>query len=220
MIYHVKKTDAGFDYKNGWDAPNGFAKAETLELQHFMGDKPQHFPKVQARVLYDDKNIYVFFKVHDNYIRAVAVKTHDPVCRDSCVEFFFIPSENLADGYFNVEINCGGTMLLYHQTARGTNQRKAALDDCEKIRIKASLPKIVEPEIQQPTTWTLQYAIDVEMLKKYTNVVKPAKGVKWLANFYKCADNTSHPHWLTWNKVDLPKPDFHRPEFFGTLIFE
>ena len=39
------------------------------------------------------------------------------------------------------------------------------------------------------------------------------------ANFYKCADRTAHPHFLAWNRVDAPAPDFHRPDFFGELIF-
>lgn len=35
-----------------------------------------------------------------------------------------------------------------------------------------------------------------------------------------CADNTSHPHWLTWSPVDYPKPNFHLPQSFGFLEFE
>jgi hypothetical protein len=34
-----------------------------------------------------------------------------------------------------------------------------------------------------------------------------------------CADATSHPHWLSWSPANLSEPDFHRPEFFGTLVF-
>jgi hypothetical protein len=38
-------------------------------------------------------------------------------------------------------------------------------------------------------------------------------------NFYKCADGTDSPHYVTWNPVQTPTPDFHRPEFFGELYF-
>ena len=38
------------------------------------------------------------------------------------------------------------------------------------------------------------------------------------ANFYKCGDKTAHPHFLSWNPVGTPSPDFHRPDFFGELI--
>jgi sialate O-acetylesterase len=213
-IYKVKRTNSANLKDINWESAN------TLELKNYMGDKPAHFPKVQAKLLYDDKNIYVCFTVDDQYVRAVAQKTHDMVCRDSCVEFFFTPSENIADGYFNLETNCGGTLLLYHQTSRGQNVKMVAEKDCEKIKMMPSLPKIVEPEIKEPTTWTLRYAMPLDFLEKHAKVTKPAKGVKWYANFYKCADQTSQPHWLTWSKVDLPKPDFHRPEFFGIIEFE
>ena len=39
------------------------------------------------------------------------------------------------------------------------------------------------------------------------------------ANFYKCADKAAHPHYLSWNRIEIPSPDFHRPDFFGELIF-
>ena len=41
---------------------------------------------------------------------------------------------------------------------------------------------------------------------------------KLRANFYKCGDKTAHPHFLSWNPVGTPAPDFHRPDFFGELI--
>ncbi|MDA0991466.1 MAG: carbohydrate-binding family 9-like protein, partial [Verrucomicrobia bacterium] len=48
---------------------------------------------------------------------------------------------------------------------------------------------------------------------------RPAPGVSWRSNLYKCGDATSHPHWLTWSPIDRPKPDFHVPDQFGTLTF-
>jgi hypothetical protein len=29
----------------------------------------------------------------------------------------------------------------------------------------------------------------------------------------------AHPHYLSWNRIDIPQPDFHRPDFFGELKF-
>ena len=39
-------------------------------------------------------------------------------------------------------------------------------------------------------------------------------------NFYKCGDLLQVPHFLSWNPIQLPKPCFHCPEFFGELIFK
>ncbi|MBF0230732.1 MAG: hypothetical protein HQK63_14285 [Desulfamplus sp.] len=60
----------------------------------------------------------------------------------------------------------------------------------------------------------------ISLLRRYCKVIIPALNVEWRANFYKCADKTSHPHWLTWSPVDFPKPNFHIHESFGILKFE
>lgn len=218
MIYKITKADSSVILNGDWNC-SPCQKANILELNNYMGDKPDHFPKTQVKLLYDDDNIYVFFKVEDQYIRAVADKTHGNVWQDSCVEFFFTPSEDMPKGYFNLETNCDGTLLM-HYGGKMPERKPLDIADCEKIEIYHSLPKIVEPEISEPTTWVLQYKLPLEILNKYCSIDKPASGVKWRANFYKCADKTSHPHWLTWSPVDNPTPNFHLPQYFGIVEFE
>lgn len=217
--YRVRKLTAPLTVDADWNKPQ-WQNIPAAPLTLFMGEKPAHFPKVEFKVAYDPNNIYVIFRVEDQYVRAVQQGYQSAVCTDSCVEFFFTPSADIRQGYFNLETNCGGTILMHTQTARGVNWIELDSADLDKISIAHSLPTIVEPEIQTPTIWTVEYRLPFSILEKYAPVVKPAAGVTWKANFYKCADQTSHPHWLTWSRVDLPKPDFHRPEFFGTLIFE
>ncbi len=40
------------------------------------------------------------------------------------------------------------------------------------------------------------------------------------ANFYKCGDELPEPHYLSWNPINLEKPNFHTPDFFGDIYFE
>jgi len=219
MKYIVKKASQSFKPDGNWNKKQ-FAGVEAVRLNNFMGAKPAHFPQVEAKLAYDDNFLYVIFKVDDNYIKAVNTEYDSSVCRDSCVEFFFTPSTDIEQGYFNAEINCCGTILLRHQKARGAETVVVSKADAEKFEICSTFKGKVEPEITKPTQWLIEYKIPYEVLKKYAPVMNPSAGVQWRANFYKCADGTSKPHWLTWNKVELPQPDFHRPEFFGTLEFE
>ena len=45
-------------------------------------------------------------------------------------------------------------------------------------------------------------------------------GVEIRANCYKCGDLTPKPHYLSWNPVVNPTPDFHRSCDFGAMILE
>ncbi|MCB0689879.1 MAG: carbohydrate-binding family 9-like protein [Saprospiraceae bacterium] len=218
-MYDVTKLDAPITIDANWDKPV-WQNIPALTIKNFMGDKPQHFPFVQSKIAYDDQAIYVIFRVEDQYVKSVAKKNQDGVFKDSCVEFFFSPDDNSQDGYFNLEMNCSGKMLFHHQMKPRTDSKHISPEDIAQIEVAHSLPDMVDPEITEPTTWTVEYRIPFEILKKYHHYESPKTGTIWKANLYKCADDTSHPHWLTWSPVDFPRPNFHIPEFFGTLRFD
>lgn len=204
-----------------WDG-KFWADVPVANLTDHIINEPEHKPKTQAKVSYDDKYLYVIFRVEDKYVRAVAKKHQDMVCLDSCVEFFFTPGPDTSAGYFNLEVNCGGTMFFKYQRVSRHNAVEVKSSDLKKIQMFHSEPKIVEPEKQEPTTWVIEYRLPFDVLKKYCDIIKPAPGVRWKANFYKCADQTSQPHWLIWSAFDksVKVDGFHTPRFFGTLQFE
>ena len=160
MKYLVRKAVLPFELDGRWEA-DFWEGADTLVLENYMGERPTHCPKTQARLLYDENYIYVIFKVEDRYIRAVSQKFGDAVWCDSCVEFFFTPGAEITTGYFNIEVNCGGVMLMCHQAGRGQDCIVVKPEGVGKIRIFHSLPEIIDPEITEPTTWILEYRLPI-----------------------------------------------------------
>ena len=207
-----------------WNHPL-WATADTLEIALYRWEDSGHHPPTRARALYDDEHLAVIFRVEDRFVRAVAEKFGDPVSADSCVEFFVAPNADPQhDAYFNFEVNCGGTMLLH--ACASTADREAGNktvsvsdEDGAAIRIAHSLPKIVEPEITEPTSWAVEYHIPWGLFDRHFGSVPPAAGTTWRANFYKCGDLTSHPHWGSWAPVSTPSPNFHRPDSFQPVHF-
>ena len=49
---------------------------------------------------------------------------------------------------------------------------------------------------------------------------KNLSGIKVKANLYKCGDHLSKPHFLSWQPIDTPEPNFHVPQFFTELEFQ
>ncbi|MFC1585281.1 carbohydrate-binding family 9-like protein [Fibrobacterota bacterium] len=201
-----------------WDKPP-WQEIQPELIGNYMGTKPDHFPETLVKIAYDEETLYLIFRVEDRYVRAVTAHHQGDVYKDSCVEFFFAPGTDVDKGYFNLEMNCAGTMCFHFQKAPYDGIVKIRENEYRQIETAHSLSGMISTEMPEPVTWTVEYRLPMAILENYRTLVKPAPGVIWRANFYKCADETSHPHWLTWSSVAFPAPNFHLPQFFGLLEF-
>ena len=223
MQYNVRRASISLGSPDAdWDRAE-WRDVETLEITHFPWPDSGHHPRTVARLLYDDRFLAVIFRVDDRYVRAVAREFQDSVCLDSCAEFFVSPLPD-SEAYFNFEVNCGGTMLLHR--CPSTTEREAGVESVQvsaadglTIAIAHSLPRIVEPEIAEPTTWTIEYHVPFDLFASHFDAARPTTGTVWKANFYKCGDRTSHPHWGSWAPVRTQSPNFHQPSFFQPINF-
>lgn len=215
QTYTVAKMPPGFAEQRAWD------EVAALQLDHFRPEGSDHRPLTQVRLLYSRDGIAGVFRVEDRFVRSVHTRYGDPVCLDSCVEFFVQPRRD--GGYFNFEFNCGGAMLccyildLKRNTDEPKESRALHAKDAAGVRVRSSMPAVVEPEIVDPVEWSLEFFIPFRLLEKYAGGLGDPAGQTWRANFYKCGDETSHPHWASWRPV--PEVNFHLPEYFGELRF-
>ncbi len=220
-LYHIARVrteNAKPELKGYWDG-RAWASAEALDVASLHEKSSDHRPRTQAKLLYDERNLYVIFRVEDRYVRSVRTGYQGEVWKDSCVESFLQPHADL--GYFNFETNCGGALLL-HYNVKGTAGGKPVLVSqrwLEKVRIYHSVPSVVSEEIKSRVTWFLEYAIPFDLFDAYVRPVRPVAGAEWRANFYKCASDCSHPHWASWSPIG-EELTFHAPQYFGRLVFE
>ena len=214
-VIEVNKLELGSDYPNlekvsaGLDQQPGKHRIETVNWEDY-----QYKPEVTFSIAYSDFEIFLKYYVKENFFKAEKTETNQMVCEDSCVEFFVSPGE---DGiYYNLEFNGIGTCLLGTGTAR-ENSTLANLDIISKIRRRTSAGKNPVKERAGDFAWTITIAIPFEVF--FHHKVKRLKGKTFRANFYKCGDKLSVPHYVTWNPVGTEKPDYHQPSYFGLLKF-
>ena len=170
-------------------------------------------PQVQFRMLYGDSAFLLQFKVKEQAVRALATVDNGEVWKDSCVEFFMTPDDEV---YYNFEFNCAGTCLLAVGASR--NDRESARNTIiSPIRRQPSLGRHPFGERKGEMEWDMALVIPYTCLFKHPDYSPAGKTIR--ANFYKCGDELTVPHFLTWNPIKTEKPDFHRPEFFGTVKF-
>lgn len=171
-------------------------------------------PEVTFSVGYTEKEFLLKYYVTEQYFKAEKTESNQMVCEDSCVEFFVSPCD---DGiYYNFEFNGIGTCLLGTGTKR-ENSTKTDPEIIAKIRRVTSAGKKAVREKRGKFSWTITIAIPADVF--FHHRIKELKGQTFRANFYKCGDKLSVPHYVTWNRVETQKPDFHRPEYFGSLKF-
>lgn len=197
--------------------------SELLEAQaklHFIDvvnwDAFPYRPKVSFRIAHANNQIWLKYYVTENSILAQVDNVNGGVAGDSCVEFFFDPK---VDGnYYNFEFSCIGTPHLAYGPGRSERKFVDEVMIKEQIMVASSLGNKPFEERTGGHSWEMTIIIPASIMTSDEGL--HLKGLKTRANFYKCGDNTSEPHYLSWNDVGTTKPDFHRPEYFGTLNFE
>lgn len=168
-------------------------------------------PDCNGSIARTASHLAVMFHVRGLDLRATQIEDNGRSWEDSCCEFFV--TDPYDGTYYNFELTCIGSLL--------SSKRKSRLDSV--LREKEDVARVIRPsslaheetEISDRIfSWTVAMLIPYDLIGiDRDNVPVSVRG-----NFYKCGDLTAHPHFLSWNPIGTPKPDFHRPEYFGELI--
>jgi hypothetical protein len=197
------------EISNGLDALNDRLQIDTLNWKEF-----DYKPEVSVAIAYGKDEIYLKYYVREKYFKAEKTLPNEMVCEDSCVEFFVSPGN---DGiYYNIEFNAIGTCLLGSGYDRSTSKR-ADPEIISGIRRLTSSGTVPFGEKTGWSSWTITLAIPLKVFFRHD--IKDLKGRTFRANFYKCGDKLSVPHYVTWNPVGTENPDYHQPKYFGEMKF-
>lgn len=186
-----------------------FHPIDTVNWQEYP-----YQPKVQFRIAYNDEGLLIHYRVEEKSIKATYLEDNGNVWTDSCVETFIVPGND--DVYYNLETNCIGCVLLGAGAEREGRER-AGQEVTKCVQRWCSLSRKTFEE--KPTTEPWELALVVPYKAFFKHHIKSLKGQKVKANFYKCGDDLSTPHFLSWNPIRIENPDFHRPDFFAELEF-
>lgn len=172
-------------------------------------------PKASFRLACTDNALLIHYRVEELTVRAIAAD-NGKVWEDSCCELFVAPDPAQAF-YYNIECNCAGQLLIGAGEGRADRER-ATYDVLATVDRWTSLSAGPFEEQQAPKVWELCLYIPCQALFKHD--IKSLAGSTVGANIYKCGDKLKNPHYLSWSPIAAPRPDFHRPDFFGHITFD
>lgn len=184
-------------------------KIDTLNWKAFS-----YRPEITFKIGHTSKEVLLKFQVNEKYIRAVETRTNGDVYKDSCVEFFLSFDKT---NYYNFEFNCIGTIHLAYGPDRD-NRKFVAPEIVREIEVESSLG--AEPFNEKSGNFKWELVVRIPLKCFAFSDIQSLDNQAATANFYKCGDETTLPHYLTWNPIETAAPDYHQPEFFGKIRFE
>ncbi len=202
---------------DGDPSADPWPQLEEIRVDAFLWYRAGEKQQTRLRACYSGTRLYLLFQCKDRHISASRTEPNSDVCEDSCVEFFASLPEDPGN-YFNLELNCCGTMLMGYGPGRG-GRRSIDEELASLIEVYHSVPGPTREESPADEGWVLEIALPFGVLSEFARcpvMVQP--GVRWRANFYRCGGITD-PQFACWSPVKTPAPDYHRPEHFGVLEF-
>ncbi|MDD7438466.1 MAG: carbohydrate-binding family 9-like protein [Bacteroidales bacterium] len=172
-------------------------------------------PITVADLAYSNKGIYCRFWSKGVGLKASYTEDGGKVHEDSCVEIFLqIPG---SDRYFNFEFNCIGVCDAARRRSRTESVQLKPVEYASIKRATSERPGLIFDRPQGVHTFWVSVFIPFELLG--LDIDDNTFPSHILGNLYKCGDKTSVPHFLSWQPIEAPQPDFHRPEQFTPLYF-
>lgn len=196
-------------YKSAAEA-RGFPVAA---IDSFMWDGNGCRPESYAAAFgIEGEGMHILLWSFEEDIRCECTERDEPVYTDSCLEFFVMPFED-DRRYMNFEVNKNGVYLSQIGTCRNDRVFIKELTDLE--------PTVAPIEIDEngDKAWGCEITVPDSFISALYGKDFSFENAKIKGNFYKCGDKTNFPHYGAHFPVSIPSPDFHRPDYFGNIIF-
>lgn len=182
-------------------------------MSHVIAESPwaasyPYCPEVAFQIVHSPDFIALHYQVSEEFVKAQAIRANESVWEDSCVEFFL--SLDNKQTYYNFEFNVLGTGLIGYGSAVKADRNRLSAEQIETVD---TLTQVIKRNGAKK--WSIFLLIPKKILH-----MEDFSGKTMHGNFYKCGDALPNPHFVAWNTIDHPTPNFHLPQFFGALNFE
>lgn len=188
--------------------PTALSRLPALPIAHDPW-QTKYDPQAEARVAWlPGEGLYVHLSCREADPIAQETEPDSGVWMDSCMECFINFRPQLSGtGYLNFEINANGAMLAAYGTGR---HGRTFLKSIGLEQPEVALHKGAEG-------WSASFVIGIDLIRQFYGIDGLNDGDQVAANFYKCGTRTPVEHYLCWSYIQADHPDFHLPEWFGTL---
>lgn len=213
--YHVKKTPKPPTI-DGSLQDEEWKLADPVELHGSIDGRPVQRRTV-ARMLYDDKNVYVAFDCEDPDVWGTLYNRDDAIYNQEVVEIF-IDANGDGKTYNELEVSPNNVIFDAAFEARRSDLEKAkAWDSGMKSAVKVR--GTINNDSDVDDGWSVEMQIPIDRLYEVPHV-PPQKGDRWRFNLYRLEHIVREKQVEGQSFSPLYQGDFHNLPRFGWLDFE
>ncbi|MDZ7639509.1 MAG: carbohydrate-binding family 9-like protein [Bryobacterales bacterium] len=170
--------------------------------------------KTEARILWDDRYLYVFYACEDEDIVALFTNRDDPTYRDDAVEIFINPRPEQEGTYYGLEMNAGAVLYDYVAVMPRFFFKRFQMNG---VQLAVHVRGTRNVRGNQDQGWNLELAIpweNFEILGK-----KPQAGERWRAQLNRWDGVEPDRRLSMWVNPQIENSWPHVPSRFGWLEF-
>lgn len=191
---------------------------QQLTLDHFLWRCVEK-PAVNATLEMTATGLAVSFTVEESQPLITATVQQEPmlmVCQDSAVELFlaFADTKEQANAqdfkpyiekclYLNIEINAAGICYAKHGHSR-KNRVAFTSEQIQSLGISAQI---------EAAKWQVHFTVPRQLITSLCGY--DAFAHVFALNLYKISETPEHEHYVAFNPIAEPKPNFHLPQYFA-----
>ena len=191
-------------------------EADNMGPFHFTWWKSGKKKQTVAKMLWNDKYLYIGHICQDEHITARYKNHDDPVARDDCFEVMLTPDLGRPEFYFNIEWNVRGAYIDGH---RAHGPKKPSVPwVAEGVRIAGTYKGTLNDDSDKDQSWTCEVAIPLANFSKHMKRKSLQVGDRWNLNLNRHGGDTNL-QYSQWSRADTLKPSFHTPHRFGQVTF-
>ena len=203
------KADGKLDEPAWKDAPRSTAFVRTM-------DGANADQSTVARLLWDDKNLYVAFELEDRDVWTTLDKHDDKLWTQEAVEMF-IDADGDGKTYVELQANPKGTTFDSYLPTYRKNEN----DWESNMKVGVIVDGTLGNRADTDKGWTVEMAIPLEAARgkeKTMKNVPPTVGTEWRVNFFRMdLPQGKSQVGSAWSPPMVG--DFHALDRFGTLVF-
>lgn len=212
--YEVRRAAAPIKVDGKIDPKEWSAASPAAEFIFPWDSQTGEKQKTRARLLWDDKFLYVAYEASDTDITAQVQGRDEFVYRDDTVEIFLNVKPSQTKVYYCAEVSVRGVVMDYVCIGGQYYMRRY---DFEGMQVGVSVDGTLNMRGDRDRGWSLEMAIP---WKNFADVAQPPRvGTVYTANLNRWDGTDPDRRLSVWADSKLNWPHPHAPANFGELVF-